>query len=166
MLVLDPRMRAEHWRAYGSSNFKNYVSFGAIPADKATIMLLLDHLDLATGKFFFKDSQTGTPQAYTFDKSEAAIHILLEQDVTRYVHEEIKQKPTTVKAKVEEEVTGEKSLGKKRVQKENEAYEKLMMLNEAYEQVLVARGVDILAIKAETEKNLLRRNISGKTKER
>ncbi|ONK60985.1 uncharacterized protein A4U43_C08F24790 [Asparagus officinalis] len=64
---IAPRMRAEHWRAYGSSNFKNYVSFGPIPADKATIMLLLDHLDLATGKFFFKDSQTRTPQAYTFD---------------------------------------------------------------------------------------------------
>ncbi|ONK68490.1 uncharacterized protein A4U43_C05F12270 [Asparagus officinalis] len=85
-------------------------------------------------------------------KSEAAIHILPEQDVARYVHEEIKPSPTTVKAKVEEEVTGEKSLGKKRVQKENEAYEKLVMLNEAYEQALVARGVDILAIKAETEK--------------
>ncbi|XP_020246587.1 uncharacterized protein LOC109824406 isoform X3 [Asparagus officinalis] len=330
---IAPRMRAEHWRAYGSSNFKNYVSFGAIPADKATIMLLLDHLDLATGKFFFKDSQTGTPQAYTFDvnwvlkhtrfndegekpegnrdtenriwntyfsnkqqlqyksgrdyleallkrlvrsrkrtdvfdfvmlqilyqltmiwtltarmnaprhmfkyidrldmvdnlswatiiykelwdsfkaakiakkgqtyligcapllslwyyeisnikepvrvdeskppminwtlegkkvgsvrtttilkKSEAAIHILPEQDVARYVHEEIKQKLTMVKAKVEEEVTGEKSLGKKRVQKENEAYEKLVMLNEAYEQVLVTHGVDILAIIVETEK--------------
>ncbi|XP_020269359.1 ABC transporter F family member 4-like [Asparagus officinalis] len=85
-------------------------------------------------------------------KSEAAIHILPEQDVARYVHEEIKLRPTTVKAKVEEEVTGEKSLGKKRVQKENEAYEKLVMLNEAYEQALVARGVDILAIKTETEK--------------
>ncbi|ONK60986.1 uncharacterized protein A4U43_C08F24800 [Asparagus officinalis] len=85
-------------------------------------------------------------------KSEAAIHILPEQDVARYVHEEIKPSPTTVKAKVEEEVTGEKSLGKKRVQKEDEAYEKLVMLNEAYEQALVARGVDILAIKAETEK--------------
>ncbi|ONK66409.1 uncharacterized protein A4U43_C06F7580 [Asparagus officinalis] len=101
---IAPRMRAEHWRAYGSSNFKNYVSFGPIPADKATIMLLLDHLDLATGKFFFKDSQTRTPQAYTFDVNW------------------------------------------------DEAYEKLVMLNEAYEQALVARGVDILAIKAETEK--------------
>ncbi|XP_020270668.1 uncharacterized protein LOC109845812 [Asparagus officinalis] len=85
-------------------------------------------------------------------KSEAAIHILPEQDVARYVHEEIKPSPTTVKAKVEEEVRGKKSLGKKRVQKEDEAYEKLVMLNEAYEQALVARGVDILAIKAETEK--------------
>ncbi|ONK60889.1 uncharacterized protein A4U43_C08F23760 [Asparagus officinalis] len=101
---IAPRMRAEHWRAYGSSNFKNYVSFGPIPADKATIMLLLDHLDLATGKFFFKDSQTRTPQAYTFDVNW------------------------------------------------DEAYEKLVMLNEAYEQALVARGVDILAIKAEAEK--------------
>ncbi|ONK77557.1 uncharacterized protein A4U43_C02F7820 [Asparagus officinalis] len=85
-------------------------------------------------------------------KSEAAIHILPKQDVARYVHEEIKPSPTTVKAKVEEEVRGKKSLGKKRVQKEDEAYEKLVMLNEAYEQALVARGVDILAIKAETEK--------------
>ncbi|ONK81467.1 uncharacterized protein A4U43_C01F29440 [Asparagus officinalis] len=62
-----PQMRSEHWRAYGSSNFKNYVSFGMIPSDKATIMLLLDNVDLATGKFFFNDSQTGTKQAYTFD---------------------------------------------------------------------------------------------------
>ncbi|ONK59966.1 uncharacterized protein A4U43_C08F12780 [Asparagus officinalis] len=62
-----PRMRAEHWKAFGSSNFQNYISFGAIPSDKATIMLMLDHLDLAMRKFFFKDSQTGKKQAYTFD---------------------------------------------------------------------------------------------------
>ncbi|ONK57461.1 uncharacterized protein A4U43_C09F750 [Asparagus officinalis] len=85
-------------------------------------------------------------------KSEAAIHILQEQDVARYVHEEIKQKPTKMKAKIKEDVTAEKSLGKKRVQKENEAYKKLVMLNEAYEQELIARNVDMMAIKAETEK--------------
>ncbi|ONK66886.1 uncharacterized protein A4U43_C06F13080 [Asparagus officinalis] len=79
-----PRMRAEHWKAYGSSNFTSYVSFGAIPSDKVTVMLLLDHLDLAMGK--------------------------------------------------------------------NEAYEKFVMLNEAYVQELVARGVDTMAIKVETEK--------------
>ncbi|ONK68306.1 uncharacterized protein A4U43_C05F9950 [Asparagus officinalis] len=77
-----PQMRPEQWKAYESSNFKNYVSFGAIPSDKTTIMLLLDHLDLATTK----------------------------------------------------------------------AYDKLVMLNEAYEQELVARGIDTMAIKAETEK--------------
>ncbi|ONK66890.1 uncharacterized protein A4U43_C06F13120 [Asparagus officinalis] len=85
-------------------------------------------------------------------KSEAAIHILPEQDMPRYVHEEIKQKPTKMKAKIEEDVTTEKSLRKIRVKKENEAYEKLVMLNEAYEQELVARGVDTMAIKVETEK--------------
>ncbi|ONK58486.1 uncharacterized protein A4U43_C09F13540 [Asparagus officinalis] len=83
-------------------------------------------------------------------KSEAAIHILPEKDVARYVHEEIKQKPTQMEAKIEEheDVTAEKSLGKKRI----EAYEKLVMLNEAYEQELVARDINTMTIKAETEK--------------
>ncbi|XP_020258242.1 uncharacterized protein LOC109834618 [Asparagus officinalis] len=328
-----PQMRSEHWRAYGSSNFKNYVSFGMIPSDKATIMLLLDNVDLATGKFFFNDSQTGTKQAYTFDlnwvrkhtrfndegekpegnrdmdnriwttyfsnkqqsqyksgrgylealleklvrskkksdvsdfvmlqilyqltmiwtptarmnaprhmfkyvarvdavdhfpwatiiykelwdsfkavkkatkgltylsgcapllslwyyeisnikepakvdeskppmtnwtlegkkvgslrtttitkKSEAAIHILPEHDLPRYVHEEIKHKSTKRRAEMEEEATGEKASRKKRVEKGDDAYKKLVMLNEAYEQELVARGVDTMAIKAEIEK--------------
>ncbi|ONK80643.1 uncharacterized protein A4U43_C01F20120 [Asparagus officinalis] len=34
----------------------------------------------------------------------------------------------------------------------NEAYDKLMILNEAYEQELVARGVDIMAIKPQIER--------------
>ncbi|ONK66879.1 uncharacterized protein A4U43_C06F12990 [Asparagus officinalis] len=70
----------------------------------------------------------------------------------RYVHEEIKQKPTKMKAKIEEEVMAEKSLRKKKVKIENEAYEKLVILNEAYKQELVARGIDTMAIKAKTEK--------------
>ncbi|ONK67041.1 uncharacterized protein A4U43_C06F15040 [Asparagus officinalis] len=81
-----------------------------------------------------------------------------------YVHEEIKQKPTKMKAKIEEEVTAENSLRKKRVKKENEAYEKLVMLNEANEQELVARGVDTMTIKAETEKIYAEQKQSGKRK--
>ncbi|ONK81799.1 uncharacterized protein A4U43_C01F32990 [Asparagus officinalis] len=85
-------------------------------------------------------------------KSEAAIHILPEHDLPRYVHEEIKQKSTKRKAEMEEEATGKKASRKKRVGKGDDAYKKLVMLNEAYEQELVARGVDTMAIKAEIEK--------------
>ncbi|ONK74657.1 uncharacterized protein A4U43_C03F8790 [Asparagus officinalis] len=79
----------------------------------------------------------------------------------RYVHEEIKQDPRKMKAKREEEVDCENSLRKKRVKKEkrsqstialSEAYDKLLMLNEAYEQELVACGIDTLAIKVDIVK--------------
>ena len=50
-------------------------------------------------------------------KSEAAIHILPEHDLPRYVHEEIKHKSTKRRAEMEEEATGEKASRKKRVEK-------------------------------------------------
>ncbi|ONK72293.1 uncharacterized protein A4U43_C04F17830 [Asparagus officinalis] len=94
-------------------------------------------------------------------KSEAAIHILPEQDMSRYVHEEIKQEPTRRKAKREEKLDSENSLRNKRVKKEEgsqstvaltEAYEKLSILNEVYEQELVSLGIDTKAIKVDIEK--------------
>ncbi|ONK69021.1 uncharacterized protein A4U43_C05F18460 [Asparagus officinalis] len=96
-------------------------------------------------------------------KSEAAIHILPEKDMPRYVHEEIKQEPRKMKAKREEEVDPESSLRKKRVKKEErshstvvltEAYDKLSILNEAYKQELIARDIDTMAIKANIEKKI------------
>ncbi|ONK68298.1 uncharacterized protein A4U43_C05F9850 [Asparagus officinalis] len=93
-------------------------------------------------------------------KSKVTIYILPEQDMPQYVHREIKQEPTKRKAKGEEKLYSENSLRKKRVKKEEgsqstvvftEAYEKLSMLNEVYEQEIVSLGIDTKAIKAEKE---------------
>ncbi|ONK59965.1 uncharacterized protein A4U43_C08F12770 [Asparagus officinalis] len=61
-------------------------------------------------------------------KSEAAIHILSEKDMPRYVHEEIKQEPRKMKAKREEEVDSESSLRKKIVKKEERSHSTVALL--------------------------------------